>query len=342
MAFNPNLKMSSLFGLSGTDNSDSEESGNKLMTYSDKVKQLINPIVNNQYTENNSLISKQNISSLLGENGSSSANRGNKSIIDRLNPFIDQSGNLKNRSLNYQSLLDRSETPEQTKRWIKQATGLEETTASGDTANQNTDSVNLNSGKHGFISAKYETGGWDPGLVSSGAGDYGGISYGLPQFSTTTGSAASFVNWLKKTYPEMGSAFGNASPGTSEFGNAWKETYSKYGDKFANAQTTYAYNTLVKPLVDLAKQKTGIDYTSSDALFELIYSTAIQFGGGSLGLSALGDVSNGMSERDIINASYDKKINNVGSFFRSSSGDVQNSVKNRFEQERNDVLALAG
>ena len=38
MAFNPNLKMSSLFGLSGTDNSDSEESGNKLMTYSDKVK----------------------------------------------------------------------------------------------------------------------------------------------------------------------------------------------------------------------------------------------------------------------------------------------------------------
>ncbi|HCB94248.1 MAG TPA: hypothetical protein DEP65_00215, partial [Ruminococcus sp.] len=78
------------------------------------------------------------------------------------------------------------------------------------------------------------------------------------------------------------------------------------------------------------------------ALMELIYSTAIQFGGGSLGLSALGSVNANMSDKDIINASYDNKIANYKSYFKSSSADVQESVRNRFKNERNDVLALVG
>src|ERR1043166_4761527 len=36
----------------------------------------------------------------------------------------------------------------------------------------------------GSLSAKYETGGRGPGVVSSGAGDYGGVSYGSYQMAT--------------------------------------------------------------------------------------------------------------------------------------------------------------
>lgn len=264
-----------------------------------------------------------------------------EAAIASVNPFLKKNGELTNPNLNYQKILDNPGTSKMAKMFISNATGLSPTQS----AETNTLAFGPSSstgGKLGFISAKYETGGYDGGKVSSGAGDYGGISYGIPQFSTTTGSADKFVNWLKQSNPEMGKYFGNSRAGSTEFSNAWKQVYSKYGDAFSNVQTSYAYDNFVQPLANLAKQKTGIDYTRSDALKELLFSTAIQFGSGSLGLSALGNVSANMSDADIINASYDKKIANYKSFFKDSSSDVQESVRNRFANERNDVLALVG
>ena len=259
------------------------------------------------------------------------------------NPFLNKSGELFNTNLDYQRLLDNPKISQRAKQYISEATGLTPTATVTATTETATGTITPSTGgKLGFISAKYETGGYDGGKVSSGAGDYGGISYGIPQFSTTTGSADKFVNWLKQSNPEMGKYFGSSKAGTTEFSNAWKQVYSTYGDAFSNAQASYAYDNFVKPLADLAKQKTGVDYTRSDALKELVFSTAIQFGSGSLGLSALGNVSANMSDTDIINASYDKKIANYKSFFKDSSSDVQESVRNRFANERNDVLALVG
>ncbi len=264
------------------------------------------------------------------------------------NPYLKKDGSLINGYINYQQVIDNPNTNQKAKEWIKAATGLSETTAAqNDSGAKDAEdagtSAAYSSGKgRGFISAKYETGGYDGGLVSNGSGDYGGVSYGIPQFSTTTGSANSFVKWLKASYPEMGNYFGSASAGSQDFNNAWKQVYQKYGNQFSKAQTDYAYSQFVQPLVNLARQKTGIDYTRSNALMELIYSTAIQFGGGSLGLKALGNVNSGMSDRDIVNASYDTKIANYQNFFKSSSPDVQESVRNRFKNERNDVLALVG
>lgn len=203
---------------------------------------------------------------------------------------------------------------------------------------QNNQKTTTNNGM-GFISAKYECGG-NGGTVSSGKGDAGGVSYGISQFSTKTGSADNFISWLKKNNSDMASAFKDYKAGTTEFSNAWKQTFSKYGDSFTNVQKQYTYDNFVKPLVNLAKNKTGIDYTRSSALMELIYSTAIQFGASNLGLSALGNVTSDMSDEQIINASYDKKIANYKSYFKSSSSNVQESVKNRFINERKDVLQL--
>lgn len=191
----------------------------------------------------------------------------------------------------------------------------------------------------GFISAKYESGG-NGGSVSSGKGDAGGVSYGVSQFSSKVGSADNFVSWLKNNNPTMASAFKNHKAGTNEFSNAWKQTFANYGDDFTKLQKQYTFESYVKPLADLAKKKTGIDYTRSTALKELLYSTAIQFGASSLGLSALGNVSPNMTDEEIINASYDKKISNYKNYFKSSSASVQEAVKNRFINERQDVLNL--
>lgn len=219
--------------------------------------------------------------------------------------------------------------------------GVGGTYQSGESDSKETYSSGTN-GKLGSIFAKYEAGGWNPGSVSSGKGDYGGVSYGIPQFSSKTGSAASFVKWLGGQNAEMGSYFNGLTPGSTEFNNAWKTVSQKYGDNFGNMQMQYSYNNYALPLAKLAKEKTGVDYTSNPALMELIYSTAVQFGNGSLGLKALGNVKSGMSVTDIINASYDNKIANYKSYFKSSSSAVQESVKNRFINERRDVLALAG
>lgn len=279
--------------------------------------------------------------------------------LQRINPLLDKNGMLRNTKLPYQTLLDSDNTSQTLKRMISLSTGLTQTkkdpysqygmkdTSSGNGGFQsaNEAATNANTGapsnKLGFVSAKYEVGGWNPGRVSSGSGDYGGISYGIPQFSTTTGSADDFASYLKQASPEMGSYFDGKKAGTEAFSQAWKTVSEKYGDSFGNLQTKYAYDHYVAPLAKKAKEKTGVDYTSSPALMELLYSTAIQFGGGSLGLSALGNVSPDMSERDIINASYDNKIANYKNYFKSSSANVQESVKNRFQKEREDVLALA-
>lgn len=270
---------------------------------------------------------------------------------DTYNPFLKKNGELFNPNLNYQQLLDNPNISQRAKNYISQATGLTQTTkpktenmvkSSGTSNNKyKRQSFNDNNKGIGFISSKYESGG-DGGAVSSGKGDAGGVSYGVSQFSSTKGSADKFVSWLKNTNPDMASEFKNYKAGTTEFSNAWKNTFSKYGDSFTNVQKQYTFDNYVKPLADLAKQNLGIDYTRSTALKELLYSTAIQFGSGSLGLSALGNATLGMSDEEIVNASYDKKISNYKNYFKSSSSAVQESVKNRFINERKDVLQLLG
>lgn len=274
-----------------------------------------------------------------------------QSTINKLNPFLDEHGFLKYKGMNYQNLLDSSRISDGAKLFIEQATGLKRTAQP--TVRQKTGSTTEsvqteqptaktqqkgNMGNVGFVSVKYEGG--SPGRVSTVKGDYGGTSYGMSMFATNTGSADSFVKWLKSANPKIGAYFGNYKAGTAEFTNAWKRAAEDYGDSFGNLQTEYTYNNLVQPLINKAKAATGIDYSSTPALRELAYSTAVQFGGGSLGLSALGKVNSGMSEKEIVNASYDNKTANVGSYFKSSSKAVQNSVKNRFANERNDILAL--
>lgn len=192
----------------------------------------------------------------------------------------------------------------------------------------------------GKISAKYEVGGLNGGVISHTKGDYGGASYGIPQFSTTTGSAKSFVNSLKGTKYER--FFAGLSPGTKEFDKAWTAAYNSDKTGFTKAQQDYTYNNFVSPYIARVKKKTGIDLGRSRALQELAYSTAVQYGPGTTLIGNNSKLSSSMSDKDIIKAVYKDKRDTVGKYFKSSSGKVQNSVRNRFTNEEQDLLALLG
>lgn len=210
-------------------------------------------------------------------------------------------------------------------------------------ATESPNAVNAKSGDYlGKISAKYEVGGKKGDSISHTKGDYGGASYGLPQFSATTGSAKAFVNSLKGTPYEQ--YFKNAgAPGSKGFDEAWKAAYKHNPDDFTKKQQQYAYEKFASPFINRVKKEKGVDLNSTRALQELAFSTSVQFGGGSLGVRALGDINSGMSEKDIINTSFATKRNNVGRFFKSSSKQIQNSLRNnRFKTEEQDMLALLG
>lgn len=214
---------------------------------------------------------------------------------------------------------------------------------SGSKATESPNAVNAKSGDYlGKISAKYEVGGKNGDSISHTKGDYGGASYGLPQFSATTGSAKAFVNSLKGTPYEQ--YFKNAgAPGSKGFDEAWKAAYKLNPDDFTKKQQQYAYEKFASPFINRVKKEKGVDLNSTRALQELAFSTSVQFGGGSLGVRALGDINSGMNEKDIINTSFATKRNNVGRFFKSSSKQIQNSLRNnRFKTEEQDMLALLG
>ena len=181
------------------------------------------------------------------------------------------------------------------------------------------------------------------GTISHGGGDYGGKSYGIPQFTSAGGgaSANSFVkNGLKGT--EFAKYFqGAGKAGSASFDNAWKKAYNANPDGFTKAQQSFAYKNWVQPFINNAKKKYGIDLGSTRALQEMAFSSALQHGA-SGAMSILKNTRPGMSEEEIIKSAYAYKQNNVNSMFRSSSASVRKGVYNRFVREEKDVLGYLG
>lgn len=190
----------------------------------------------------------------------------------------------------------------------------------------------------GYISRVAEVGpNGHAGFISSGQGDYGGISYGTPQFTSEGGgaSANSFVSWLKVECPELGNFFeGVGRAGTDSFSNAWREANSHDTDKFLEMQLEYKEKEYVQPFIERVKNEVGIDLASTRALYEFATSTAVQYGEG-LGLSVVkgSGVTPDMDEKTMIRTLNQYKINNVDRYFTSSSQDVKNGVRSRYIDE---------
>lgn len=193
----------------------------------------------------------------------------------------------------------------------------------------------------GKISSKYEVGEkGNGGFISTGAGDWGGKSYGLPQFTSKGGgaSANSFVSSLKGTaFEQFFTGAGKA--GTKSFDDAWKKAYQSDPMGFTKLQQGYAYRNNVEPYINKVKKQYGLDFNRSRALQELAFSTAVQFGA-SGGMTVLDGVNSMMTDEQIIKQVYANKRNNVEKNFKSSPA-LWNSLRNnRFKTEEKDLLEL--
>ena len=203
------------------------------------------------------------------------------------------------------------------------------------------------SGDLGSVAAKYESGG-SVGMVSSGKGDHGGVSYGVHQFSSKQGSAASFVKFAQNNGYQYANELANSGkPGSASFGKAWKNIAAKDPEGFKAIQHKAIQTQYYDPAVASVKKATGIDVNArSKGLQETIWSTAVQHGSGSVAKivqRALSANSSGKTDdAALIKAIYaERGANNGGKYFPSSSKAVQKSVANRFKKEVNDMLAFA-
>lgn len=203
----------------------------------------------------------------------------------------------------------------------------------------------------GALSARYESNG-NPGTVSSGRGDRGGVSYGSYQFATNTGSARSFSDWVQRNHPDIGRPLAGLHPGTQEFSNAWRQIAREHGPEFQAAQHEYIASRFYEPARrNVERAVPGLDMNQrSRALNDVLWSVAVQHGqegaANIFGRALQGQNVSQMSDEQIIRAVYQErgKTTRGGElyYFTSSSAEVQRGVANRFRSEQADALAALG
>lgn len=199
----------------------------------------------------------------------------------------------------------------------------------------------------GILSAKYETGGRGPGVVSTGAGDPGGVSYGSYQMASKMGVVQRFVSqagfpWAKD--------FQNLTAGSAQFTSVWKRIAAEETAAFQNAQHEFIKRSHYDLLAAKVLSENALDVnTRSRALQNVIWSTAVQHGGASSIVGrALANVSCASSDpaydKHLISAIYAergrKKPDGNLAYFSKSAPNVQAGVAKRFQNEEKDALAM--
>ena len=135
------------------------------------------------------------------------------------------------------------------------------------------------------LSAEYESGG-DPGSVSSGAGDLGGVSYGLYQFASANGSIDAFISWAKSykdpTLAQYAKDLAACGINTYAFQDKWEEIGRNDPNGFTELQNQYViskyYNTAANML---AKAYYHIE-NHTTAMKAVLFSRSIQYGPGNM------------------------------------------------------------
>lgn len=199
----------------------------------------------------------------------------------------------------------------------------------------------------GSLSAKYETGGRGPGVVSSGAGDPGGVSYGSYQMATKMGTVARFIG--QAGFP-WAADFQGLTPGTAQFTTVWKKIAADQTSAFQSAQHAFIKATHYDLLCAKIQNDDNVDInTRSRAVQDVIWSTAVQHGGATpIVHRAIATLSCNCSDpaydKQLICAIYAERGRKTpeGSlaYFSRSSPSVQAGVAKRFQNEQQDALNM--
>ena len=191
----------------------------------------------------------------------------------------------------------------------------------------------------GKVAAYFESGG-DPGRVSTGNGDPGGKSYGAFQLSSKQGSLQRFLNQTGYIKNFQGLDLNNPGP---EVDQAW-QSLAQTDPQFIAAQGQFAKSAYFDPHQKMLKEA-GIDLSGKGrAVQEMILSTANQYGAASsVIINALkGTDYASMSDEQLIKTVEGYKKQTVGTYFSSSSADVQRGVSNRIDRETALLLNVNG
>ncbi|WOL24364.1 hypothetical protein fHeYen902_018c [Yersinia phage fHe-Yen9-02] len=190
----------------------------------------------------------------------------------------------------------------------------------------------------GAVSSQFESGGRGVSTVSSGQGDYGGVSYGKHQLATNNGSMMNFMQ--SKEGQKFADEFKGLTPGSAEFSAKYRDVASRKGEDLDKAQQDYITRTHYAPLAAKTQQDLGTDLTKrGKAVQEMLYSTSVQYGGGTGAISRAlaGKDIDSMTDPEIVQAVQDSKAANVDKDFKSSDANTRASVLARTKNEK-DVL----
>ena len=217
------------------------------------------------------------------------------------------------------------------------------------------------------LSAKYESHG-NPGVVSSGSGDLGGVSYGSYQLASNTGAVDSFLEWAKgysndalANYARELSKFPINS---QEFKNLWRNIGDVDPGGFQELQDAYIMDHYYEAAASALRNNYFEINKHSVAMKAVLFSRSVQYGPGNmvelfttaclrLGYPNLSYIDDAAYDSKMIESIYDFLVDecdqayNNGSFYHSPNDWANGSytvvkvgLRNRFVNEKEDALAM--
>jgi hypothetical protein len=194
----------------------------------------------------------------------------------------------------------------------------------------------------GQTSEQYESSGRGAGLISTGKGDHGGVSYGAYQLSTKEGTLKEYLDQSRyKT------EFEGLEPKTPAFDTKWKDL-ARTDPGFAKDQHDFIGKSHYEAQMARLKES-GVDLSGRGrAVQDLVWSTSVQFRnltpriveGGLIEKFGKGYELSRLSDRDIVEAAQDYKIAHNSALFKSSPS-WQPGLLRRAHAERDSLVSLA-
>jgi hypothetical protein len=185
----------------------------------------------------------------------------------------------------------------------------------------------------------------EPGRVSTGRHDRGGVSYGTFQLSSRAGTAAEFLNSPEgRAYAPL---FANLQPGSAPFGAVWQRIAAQDPVRFEEAQQRFIDLSHYDPEVARARQETGLNLEDrSDAVREATWSVANQHRrhSGDILTPAIQRTDRALSRTDprydeaLINNVYNVRTTHV--LQRNRDPQTRRALTRRYRDERRVVLRM--